>query len=238
MTVITVPVDSKGIFPSLWQILKALLCPGGRPCRPCCCCSSEYQYQRLTQSSVTTTALGTLQIMVGLFNIGLGPGRTSTSPGDLTSLGAAYWLGAVFIVTGIMSILAGQFPSSCLVGFTVFMNIAGAIFAITGIVLYVVDLRNVSLLWMCERSGNNTDLYGDKCRNVALSAQNLLTHMDTTLIAMAVLQLFVNVGLAVLCIKALVNRKKKEGGDDVEDQQPQLKEEVLLTSPGDEKQFN
>lgn len=36
-----------------------------------------------------------IQIMVGLFNIGLGPGRTSTHPGDLTSLGAAYWLGAV-----------------------------------------------------------------------------------------------------------------------------------------------
>lgn len=33
--------------------------------------------------------------MVGLFNIGLGPGRTSTHPGDLTSLGAPYWLGAV-----------------------------------------------------------------------------------------------------------------------------------------------
>lgn len=33
--------------------------------------------------------------MVGVFNIGLGPGRTSTGPGDLTSLGAAYWLGAV-----------------------------------------------------------------------------------------------------------------------------------------------
>lgn len=33
--------------------------------------------------------------MVGLFNIGLGPGRTSTNPGDLASLGAAYWLGAV-----------------------------------------------------------------------------------------------------------------------------------------------
>lgn len=33
--------------------------------------------------------------MVGVFNIGLGAGRTSTGPGDLTSLGAAYWLGAL-----------------------------------------------------------------------------------------------------------------------------------------------
>lgn len=36
-----------------------------------------------------------IQIMVGVINIGLGPGRTSTGPGDLTRLGAAYWLGAV-----------------------------------------------------------------------------------------------------------------------------------------------
>lgn len=39
--------------------------------------------------------LQTVQILVGLFNIGLGPGRTSTRPGDFSSLGAAYWLGAV-----------------------------------------------------------------------------------------------------------------------------------------------
>lgn len=36
-----------------------------------------------------------VQIMVGLFNIGLGPGRTSMGPDDLTYLGAPYWLGAV-----------------------------------------------------------------------------------------------------------------------------------------------
>lgn len=37
----------------------------------------------------------TVQMMVGLVNIGLGSGRTSTRPGDVSSLGAAYWLGAV-----------------------------------------------------------------------------------------------------------------------------------------------
>ena len=34
-------------------------------------------------------------IMVGLFNIGLGPGRMSYHPEDLTHLRAAYWLGGV-----------------------------------------------------------------------------------------------------------------------------------------------
>ncbi|XP_018555448.1 high affinity immunoglobulin epsilon receptor subunit beta isoform X2 [Lates calcarifer] len=207
------------MFPLLCQILKDLCYSPG-------CCSV---YQGLVQTSLTT-ALGTIQIMVGLSNIGLGPGRTS--------LGAAYWLGAVFVVTGIMSILAGEFPSSCLMGFTVFMNIAGAIFAITGIVLYAIDLGNASLLWMCDRSMNSVDLYDDNCRNVALFAQSLLTSMDITLIVFAVLQLCVNIWFAVLGIKALISEMKKEEGDkDVEDQWPKLRE-LLLTSPGAQNHFN
>ncbi|KAL7393512.1 hypothetical protein ABVT39_011933 [Epinephelus coioides] len=197
MTVVPAAPDRKSIFPSLCQILRALC--------------SYLVYQGQIQASVTT-AFGTLQIMVGLLNIGLGPGRTSTNPGDLTSLGAAYWLGSVFIVTGIMSILAGQFPSSCLMGFTVFMNIAEAIFAITGIVLYAMDLGNASLLWMCERSRNNADRYGDSCINVALFAQSLLTSMDITLIAVAVLQLSVSIRYTILGIKFLTSEMKKTEG--------------------------
>ncbi|XP_039662617.1 high affinity immunoglobulin epsilon receptor subunit beta-like [Perca fluviatilis] len=192
MTVIAVAADSKSMFPSSCQILKT----------PRSSLFSGLVYQGLLQTSVTT-AIGTMQIMVGLFNIGLGPGRTSINPGDLTSLGAAYWLGAVFIVTGIMSIVARQFPSSCLMGFTVFMNIVGAIFAITGIVLYALDLGNASLLWMCESSSNNADQIGDNCRKVALFGQTVLTSMDNTLIAMAALQLFVSIRYAILGIKYL-----------------------------------
>lgn len=97
-----------------------------------------------------------------------------------------------------MSILAGQFPSAGLVsevqqtraihlrkyvlpkhstasssqvGFTVFMNIAGALFAITAAVLYAIDLANASLIWMCDRSRNNGHHQDDRCRNVALFVQ-------------------------------------------------------------------
>ncbi|KAM8868904.1 uncharacterized protein AB9W97_016511 [Spinachia spinachia] len=191
MAVITVPTGGRSPLSSLHPILKAF------------CFAAQ------THTSVTT-ALGTMQIMAGLFNIGLGPGRTSTGSGDLSSLGAAYWLGSVFVLTGIMSILAGQFPSSCLVGFTVFMNIAGAIFAVTGIVLYVVDLRKASVLWMCERGHNKADYYEDKCAKVALFAQTLLASMDTTLVAAAVLHLFGDVRFVVLGIEALVSGIKDE----------------------------
>ncbi|KAG7216525.1 hypothetical protein INR49_002012 [Caranx melampygus] len=130
------------------------------------CCTV---YKGLMQTSIAT-ALGTIQIMVGLFNIGLGPGRTSTHPGDLTGLGAAYWL---------------------------------AIFAITAIVLYGIDLADASLLWMCDGSTNSVDLYGDNCINVALFAQRLLRSMDITLIAAALLQLCVSIRFAILGISAL-----------------------------------
>ncbi|CAK6958947.1 membrane-spanning 4-domains subfamily A member 4A-like [Scomber scombrus] len=207
------------MFPPLYQIPKAL-------CRHAEHCSV---YERLMTTDVTT-AFGTLQIMVGLFNIGLGPGRISLQPGDLTNLGAAYWLGAVFIVTGIMTMLAGQFPSSCLVGFTVFMNICGAIFAITAIVLYAIDLSNSSFLWLCDLTRYNVDPYQENCRNVALFAQSLLRSMDITLIAVAVLQLCVNIRFSVLGIKALCE-KEEEGGRYVEDHQAELKD-VPLISPG------
>lgn len=47
------------------------------------------------------------------------------------------------------------------------MNIVGAIFAITGIVLYALDLAGASLLWLCEQSLQP----GAGCKRVALIAQ-------------------------------------------------------------------
>uniref|UniRef100_A0A3Q0SHM5 Uncharacterized protein n=1 Tax=Amphilophus citrinellus TaxID=61819 RepID=A0A3Q0SHM5_AMPCI len=162
------------------------------------------------------------QILVGLFNIGLGPGRTSTHPGDFTSLGAAYWLGAVFIVSGIVSILAGQLPSSCLLGFAVFTNIAGGIFAVTAIVLYGIDLRDASLLWICDRSGV------DACVCAPFSIhQRLLKSLDVTLIALALLQLAVNIRFAVWGIRALC----QQGDRDPEEQLPKVMDEVILINP-------
>ncbi|KAF7658298.1 hypothetical protein LDENG_00014410, partial [Lucifuga dentata] len=172
VTVITIAPD-KNMLPPLCRLLWELCCG------PVCCSFC----QGLLHTSVTA-ALGTIQIMVGVFNIGLGFGRTSTHPGDLANLGAAYWLGAVFIVAGIMCILAGQLNSRCLVGFTVFMNMSASIFAVTGIVLYAIDLSDASIRWMCEWMAGAND-----CKYVASITQRLLTSMDVTMIILAVLQL-------------------------------------------------
>ncbi|KAG7474991.1 high affinity immunoglobulin epsilon receptor subunit beta-like [Solea senegalensis] len=130
-----------------------------------------------------------------------------------------------FIVTGILSILAGQFSSPCLMGFSVFMNISAAVFAVTGFALYVVDVRDASLLWMCEDKGD------DICRKLALIAQSLLRCMDITLMAFTVLQLFINVQFAIVGIKDLTREKEEEDEQNVDHQQLKL-EELVMTSPG------
>ncbi|XP_078108392.1 uncharacterized protein LOC144519254 [Sander vitreus] len=215
VTVATVAADSKSMLLPLCQILKSL-------CYSPMCCSV---YKGLMQSNVTA-ALGTIQIMVGLFNIGLVPGRTYMYPKDLTSLGVAYWLGAVFTIAGIMSILAGRFSSICLVGFAAFVNIVGSVFAIVDIALNAKDLVDAPAIRMCDLYIGHS-YYGD-CEHVAYYVQRLLTTMDITMIVLAVLQLCVCISFAVLGIKAVVNRQREEG--DVEDQQQQLNA-VLLTNP-------
>ncbi|KAM4736504.1 high affinity immunoglobulin epsilon receptor subunit beta-like [Anableps anableps] len=208
------------MFLSPCQILKALCCRPG-----CCSCLKKLKVQ-----TCLAAAIGTIQIMVGVLNIGLGPGRTSIRLGDFASLGAAYWLGAVFIVTGVMTILAGRFPSSCLVGFTVFMNIVGAIFSITGIVLYAIDLNNSSLLWICDRFSSDPDRYDDSCRNVATYDQNLLTSLDRTLILLAVLLLVVSTCFAILGIRFLMGEVKEE--EQVDNISGEDLKEILVISPG------
>ncbi|KAJ8354594.1 hypothetical protein SKAU_G00221610 [Synaphobranchus kaupii] len=99
----------------------------------------------------TQTALGTVQIMVGLVNIGLGAILLSANRGFLNWIGAPYWLGGVFIAAGLMSMLGERFPSPCLVFLTAFMNLASACLAVTAIVLYSVDLGSgQGLRWECN----------------------------------------------------------------------------------------
>ncbi|XP_030604912.1 uncharacterized protein LOC115793886 [Archocentrus centrarchus] len=171
--------------------------------------------------------LGVIQILVGLLNIGLGPGRTSMHPGDLANLGAAYWLGAVDIITGIVSIIANCCYFVFLLIFAVTVNIISSIYAIIGIVLYALDLRDASFIQMCPQS-QPSDQSDSECRFMAYVAQSLVVDMDITLIFLTVLQLSVSIALTALGIMALCGRWKRKGLRDAEVHQPILKE-VLKT---------
>ncbi|KAG7474382.1 membrane-spanning 4-domains subfamily A member 3-like [Solea senegalensis] len=168
-------------------------------CSNCCSCNGQMQPD-------VSAALGTIQIMVGLFNIGLGMGRTSTRPGDLAGLRAAYWLGAVYAAAGAVSVFSSRRPSLYLAGAAVLVNIVGIIFSIVGIVLYAIDLGDAAVVWMCSRNHQQSD----SCGSVAYFVQRLLTGTDVTLIVLAVLQLCVCISLAVLHAKALVSEEDEE----------------------------
>uniref|UniRef100_A0A3Q4GSA1 Uncharacterized protein n=1 Tax=Neolamprologus brichardi TaxID=32507 RepID=A0A3Q4GSA1_NEOBR len=209
VTVLTLTSDPQSPWPPLCQIFKNL-------CYSPVCCTVSQHLRGLNRAS--ETVLGTLQIMIGLLNIGFGLILYSTwTSFYLNYVGFPFWLGALFIVSGIVSILAGQLRSSCLMGFSVFMNIAGGIFAITAIVLYGRDLRDASLLWICDRSSDDA---------------KLLTSLDITLITLALLQLAVNIRYAIWGIRALCPQgDKDECHKHAEIYKPVLKE-VLMTCPG------
>ncbi|KAM6995271.1 membrane-spanning 4-domains subfamily A member 4A-like [Tautogolabrus adspersus] len=195
VTLITVATDSKSMLPPLCQVLKAL-CNSPKRCR-------VTMYEGMMQTSVTA-ALGVIQIMVGLFNIGLGSGRISQHPEDFAHLGVAFWLGGVFLLSGLVSVLAGRFSSFGLVGFAVFMNIVGFIFSIVGIVMYSNDLRE-------DLSGRYCDWNEwNDCRAVLSIYQRLLAGVDITMIVLLVLLLCVCISFVVLGIKALIKMKKKK----------------------------
>ncbi|CAK6958948.1 uncharacterized protein LOC128367090 isoform X1 [Scomber scombrus] len=221
VTVVNVAADNMRISPALLcQILKMICCGP-----PCC-----LVLKGLLQTNVTA-ALGTIQIMVGLFSIGLGPGRMGIQAEDFANIEVAFWLGGVFIAVGIISIFAGQVPTLVLVGFAMFLNIVGSVFAIISIVLHGRDLAGPSVLSLCDSYGYNAGNDDDACRRVASYAQNMLTAIDITSITLAALQLCASISFVILGVKALINRKKEEQVDeDVGVLQPELKE-VLMTSP-------
>lgn len=59
-------------------------------------------------------------------------------------------------------------------GFTVFMNVIGSIFAIIGIVLYSRDLADPSVLSLCDHPWYSAGNDDDACRNVAFYAQVII----------------------------------------------------------------
>ncbi|KAM6984960.1 uncharacterized protein FYW47_000445 [Aplochiton taeniatus] len=236
VTVLTIASNPKSSWPPLCQILGAL-------CYSPVCCSVSQRIRKFQGSSLS--ALGTLQIMTGLLNIGLGAivmGFTQV----LFWFNIPYLLGSLFIVFGILCILAEKFPSRCLVGINVLMNLAGVALAITGIVMYAIDLADQQLYWMCrgdddsyyrgynrrygfetttafnEQKAIERESYLEKCMEGKQMLLMIVRGLEGVLIILAVLQLCVNISSAILGIKALV--KAKEDMKHPEDYKPLLEE--------------
>ncbi|KAG8009841.1 Membrane-spanning 4-domains subfamily A member 8 [Nibea albiflora] len=212
VTVFTLTSDPQSSCPPLCQILAGL-------CYSPVCCSVSQHLKRVQKSS--QSVLGALHIMVGLLNIGLGAILTS---GDgvwwMRYIGFPFWLGALFMFFGVVSILSEKFPSPCLVILSVILNLAGAAFAITAIVLYTIQLTPIGFWLMCgydyyyyprrTTPSPHEDIMKEKCLEGGALVQMILRSIDAVLIVLSVLELCVTISSAVLGLSDLCSREKKE----------------------------
>ncbi|KAJ8398404.1 hypothetical protein AAFF_G00426590 [Aldrovandia affinis] len=242
-TVLTMTSEPGSNCPLVFQLLGSLCCSP--------VCSVSQGLRRLLAGTQTT--LGTVQIMVGLFNIGLGTVLLSTQSYFLESIRAPYWLGGLFIASGVMSILSDRFPSPCLVFLTACMNLANACLAVTAIVLYSVDLgigHNLSRECGSYHPAREryryweTTAYPDEggiqeeyrkrnfelCQSTLNLVMVMLSVIDIVLIVFAVLQLCVTISATVLGVKAMwKNRREGKLKPDLELFMPLLEE--VTTNP-------
>ncbi|XP_062841672.1 uncharacterized protein tmem176l.1 [Trichomycterus rosablanca] len=231
VTVFTVTSNPKSKWPLFFQML-------GTMCYSPVCSVS----QRITQQLGSAyTALATAQIMIGLINLGVGFVRLGFYSHELQY--CPFWLGGVFIAVGIVCILAERFPSACLVFMTVMMNVVGVALAITGIVLYSVDLARGPYFYGCSppdekgyryswttpspsRRDALDETYQKKledysvCMNNKHIIQMVLRSLDIMMIVFAVLQICVTTSWCVLSMKVLC--KKTRDGKDMEKEDPEL----------------
>ncbi|XP_073341832.1 uncharacterized protein [Pagrus major] len=205
VTVLTLTSDPESSCPPLCQIFKGLCYS------PTCCSVSQHlrRVQRYSQS-----LLGALHITVGLLNIGLG------AIIDVRSSPYPFWLGGMFILFGIVSILSEKYPSPCLVILNVILNLFGVAFAIAAIILYSLDIAFIGLWWMCNDYDDyisydltpspHEDVMKEKCLEGRTMALMLIRGIIAVLIVLSVLELCIVISSAVLGIKALRGREKRE----------------------------
>ncbi|KAM8827143.1 membrane-spanning 4-domains subfamily A member 3-like isoform 1-T1 [Synchiropus picturatus] len=208
VTVFTVAADPSSSLPPICQILKNL-------CYSPVCCSVSESMRRLQRGSLS--ALGALQILLGLLNIGLGTILICSRGGSwwqMDATGFPYWLGGLFILFGILCILSERFPSPCLVIITVILNLCGIAFAITAVVLYSINIANIGFWWLCrdrdfwdDRSGNVKPTPDSRLKENCLEAKSMmivaLQGINSLLIILSALQLCLSISSSVLGIKAL-----------------------------------
>ncbi|XP_067253099.1 uncharacterized protein [Chanodichthys erythropterus] len=152
------------------------------------------------------TTLGIPQIIVGVMNI------TAGYFGFVPS----FWIGGVFLVVGIMCVLAVMFPSPRMLVILVILNIVSAALAVLAFVLFSAEL---ALGWHHYSSDNDFA----KCLQEGKTSTETCLYRGLNQIMLSLLQLFVTISFCVLTGKALC--KKDEDAKVVED--PELHKPLL-----------
>ncbi|XP_030014064.1 uncharacterized protein LOC115435638 [Sphaeramia orbicularis] len=222
VTVFTLTSDPNSACPPLCQILKGL-------CYSPVCCSVSQPLRRLQGTS--QSVLGTLHIMVGILNVGLGA-ILATARGYWEDLAFPYWLGALFIFFGVMCILSEKFPSPALVITNVILNLAGVGFSIAALILYGITLDVIRWWWTWWTCRPHESEYWydsdvpplssvspeqliiiEKCEEGRKLALMMVRSVDIVLVILSVMELCITISAVVLGIKALMKRGKGENKD-------------------------
>ncbi|XP_077433133.1 uncharacterized protein LOC144058507 [Vanacampus margaritifer] len=225
VTMLTLTSDSESSWPPLCQILCGL-------CYNPWCFSVSQRLRAVMGTS--QSLLGALHIMVGLLIMGLGAILMSSGPGSswrMDSSGFPYWLGALFILFGIIAILSEKFPSPCLVLLNAILNILGIGFAIAAIVLYSINMSDIYLSrscrgydyydddWSRRRDVTTTtspagQKYLERCSEGRVLILMLLRAINGVAIVLCVLELCLVISSCVLAIKSLCRHGNSERRDD------------------------
>uniref|UniRef100_A0A8C2DW50 Transmembrane protein 176l.3b n=1 Tax=Cyprinus carpio TaxID=7962 RepID=A0A8C2DW50_CYPCA len=179
VTVITIISNPKSKWPILCQILGSL-CHS-----PVCAVSQQVKAKMMG----IYMALGIMQIIVGLLNLMTGILFISSGIHDYIMMcNAPFWLGGVFLVVGVVSIVAAWFPTYFLLLVTVVLNKVSAVLAMIGLALYAWDLVSFKVFMHYE------EMNYDKMIREAL---------DITMMIFSALQLCVTLSFYVLTLKEL-----------------------------------
>ncbi|XP_042738027.1 membrane-spanning 4-domains subfamily A member 12-like isoform X3 [Lagopus leucura] len=106
--------------------------------------SRAVMYTAETLPKGKNRVMGTIQIMTGFMHIGFGIVLTTLTNvySSIFITGEIPFLGGVsFIISGCLSIGAEKSPTECAVKGSQAMNIISAIFALLGIVAFIIDLN-------------------------------------------------------------------------------------------------
>ncbi|XP_041094951.1 membrane-spanning 4-domains subfamily A member 4D-like [Polyodon spathula] len=118
--------------PALAGVPRCQVFPSGSLCQP------SGQLKRFLKGE--PRVLGTVQIIVGVINILFGVVLSRTLWSVAVILGAPFWTGVFYIISGSLSVAADRTPRISLVKGTLAMNVLSSIAAGIGIIIYLVDL--------------------------------------------------------------------------------------------------
>ncbi|XP_059360430.1 membrane-spanning 4-domains subfamily A member 10 [Carassius carassius] len=201
VTVITITSNPKSKWPIVCQILGSL-------CQSPMCAVSQHVKAKMMGIYM---ALGIMQIILGLLNLMTGILFMSSGIHDYIMVSnAPFWLGGVFLVVGVVSIVAACFPSYFLLLVTVVLNKVSAVLAMIGLAMYAWDLMSFKVFMHYDEKN-----YDKMIRET----------LDITMMIFSALQLCVTLSFSVLTLKELCETNS------VEDPQlyKPLKEDVTVS---------